>query len=110
MQNFVRFKSSKTPSSSAAGNVKINGKRNAKDWWKMNSNYYNNVENFHQFGPVIRAKWMEKQKSSLTKMNNSKLVAGEENILAVEEEKCPKKIQKDKSKKRPKDVLKHKFF
>ena len=33
-----------------------------KERWKQNSNFHHNVENFHQFGPVIRTKWMDARK------------------------------------------------
>jgi len=33
-----------------------------KERWKQTSNYYYNVENFHQLGPVIKAKWMDARK------------------------------------------------
>jgi len=33
-----------------------------KERWKQDSNFYYNVENFHQFGPVIKAKWMDARK------------------------------------------------
>lgn len=30
-----------------------------KERWKQTSNFYYNVENFHQLGPVIKSKWKD---------------------------------------------------
>jgi len=63
VNKFVCFKS--TNSSDLEALVKLDNEQKEKEknnWWK-NSNYYKNVENYYQFGPVVKAKWMKGSKN-----------------------------------------------
>lgn len=104
----VRSKSSKSNNPTSSKNedekktqskTKDVWKYKEKERWKQTSNFHHNVENFHQFGPVMRSPWMDaRSKKEKTK--------GENKVPVEKSKKVTKKKPNEKSKK----DFKHKFF
>jgi len=111
----ARFKSSKAPDvnygKSYSGKDK-NGKHKSNGFgdWKNNTNFIYDVENFNQFGPVIRAKWMDKRNISPIKLNEAQNDAQTKGTTV--EEKILHKTDKNVKKRKEsfKADFKHKLF
>jgi len=72
-------------------------KNKAGECWKKKSNFFHNVQNFQQFGPVIRAKWMESSRADkgLSKrkleLNTSTLSKAEQSYKDTSRERSTKR-------------------